>query len=70
MDPNEALKLIREIVRRHGPGVPSDELCHDSDIDAMVLEALTSAFQRLDEHLSRGGVLPRDWNSASHKHGA
>lgn len=47
MDPNEALRMIREWAAEE------HELRDDEDIAA--------AFRGLDEWICRGGFLPRDW---------
>jgi hypothetical protein len=53
MDPNEALKNVREMSRR----LNADEFEVDSG-DAM---ALVEAFEALDGWLSNGGFLPDAW---------
>ncbi len=48
MDPNETLRLLREMAKEENA----------SRFDA---EAFCALFEALDEWLSRGGLLPTDW---------
>lgn len=64
MDPNEALKNLREAAR--------DNLAHAEEFKdrpgellVMIYEAAES-FQALDEWLSKGGFLPADWQRDRH----
>ena len=50
MDPNQALKDARDACKRWTHGE-----------DHHAFNELVSAFQALDQWLSRGGFLPRDW---------
>ena len=52
MDPNEALKQIRQLV--------TSILNKDYDYD-MVVE-LAETFCGLDEWISKGGFKPKEWN--------
>lgn len=49
MDPNETLKRIREEVALYNQGARLDE--HN----------LIEHFEALDEWLSKGGALPKEW---------
>jgi len=51
MDPNRALENAREAVRLHG--------LKPDDLDAF--DDLVDAFEALDQWLSKGGFLPKDW---------
>jgi hypothetical protein len=64
MDPNEALKRLREIMPRlqawaeaeEWSIAPSDLTQHDTDLAEVV-----ETFEGLDQWLSKGGFLPADW---------
>lgn len=57
MDPNAALEAARAqaslIVARHDAG---------EEVETGHVEKLVESFQALDEWLSRGGFLPRNWS--------
>lgn len=57
LDPTEALKRIR------GHLHAADVLTDESSVSALTdtLEALRDAVRVLDESLTRGGPLPRQW---------
>lgn len=52
MDPDEALRNIRSLIK---------QATHHSDIAALLMEQ----FEALDEWLSKGGALPEDWEDNS-----
>jgi hypothetical protein len=60
MDPDEALKQIREVVSK----IRNDETARTLDAYAE-LETITDAFEALDDWLSSGGFLPKDWAYSS-----
>lgn len=55
MDPNEALRLIREAIKRMQAASHADDYT-DAASD------LADAVQALDEWLTRGGFLPEEWH--------
>lgn len=59
MDPSAALNIIRERM--------ADVLASETDdgfTDGDAIATLVEYLQGLDEWLSRGGFLPRDWTTA------
>lgn len=57
MDPDEALKIVREGMAK----AISDTW--NAEVDELDwLDRTAEAFQGLDEWLCRGGFLPTDWN--------
>ena len=66
MDPNEALKVLRETMPRLRQWAEADEWSvaptdlsqHDAD-----LELVVECFEALDGWLSKDGFLPSDWES-------
>lgn len=70
MDPNEALKNLREVMPRlraweeneEWSVAPSDLTQHDEDLRTAV-----DAFEALDGWLSKDGFLPADWESDDEK---
>lgn len=59
MDPNEALRLVRESV---GELVQADD---DDTLPGSQTGQIVDAFAALDEWLQRGGFLPADWRGES-----
>lgn len=55
MDPNEALKRMREL---------SDELdrFEDDRTRSLIAEDMASVWDGLDRWMTRGGFLPADWD--------
>lgn len=60
MDPNEALRMIREAVElmRETPNTIADADTYER------VHRLMDSVEALDEWLSRGGFLPDAWNGA------
>ena len=58
MDPNQALIDARAACKHWHEG-------ERGDYDLEAFDELVNAFQSLDEWLSRGGFLPRDWRSVT-----
>ena len=66
MDPNEALKNLREVMPRlrdweeseAWAASPAALTAHDNDLRDAV-----DSFEALDEWLSKDGFLPSDWES-------
>ncbi|QLY29264.1 hypothetical protein H0264_28875 [Nocardia huaxiensis] len=62
MDPNKALAEIRELIGQYtGIGVWD---VHDLRKVARILIELTDQVAVLDDSLSEGGMLPKDWEWA------
>lgn len=61
VDPNVTLEHIRKIVERLRALDLVGELPYDVEVD---ITALLHAVEALDQHLSRGGFIPRAWRSA------
>ena len=60
MDPNETLRMIREVVAWE-QNRTGDET-YGADDFADMLGEVTELIADLDEWLTRGGFLPADWN--------
>lgn len=61
MDPNEALKEIREEIAEFS------QLSDDNFVDALIsADKIVELIKGLDEWLSKGGFLPDDWRSEKH----
>lgn len=63
MDPNEALRMIRELVDATAADLDDE---HAADVTDDVERSgrateLVDTFRGLDEWLSRGGFLPTEW---------
>jgi hypothetical protein len=57
VDPNEALKRLREIV------VAFRDSDGEIDLDVVGnIEDMVDYFEALDEWIMKGGFLPRDWS--------
>lgn len=62
MDPNEALKMIRDLAleaRGVIDATPIGEYTEAHD----VLDRMTNTFEGLDAWISRGGFLPDGWDA-------
>ena len=58
MSPNVALETIRQASEEFAP-------CDECELEAdNVAYRIIHTFKELDEHLQRGGDLPRDWQEA------
>jgi hypothetical protein len=58
MDPDQALTDARKACKHWHEG-------ERGDYDFVALDELVNAFEALDQWLSRGGFLPRDWRSVT-----
>jgi hypothetical protein len=58
MDPNQALADARAACEQWAHSERGDH-------DLVALAELVNAFEALDQWLSRGGFLPRDWRSVT-----
>lgn len=56
MDPNEALSQLRKAIKVANDEWTSERLTYDA------LWAVFEAAEALDEWISKGGFLPRDWD--------
>lgn len=54
MDPEEALKRLRQLVKIHMGG---------DGLDAHEIDRMVTTFQGLDEWITKGGFLPADWQA-------
>ncbi len=61
MDPNEALRLLREFSRLVTAAIDTQTNFDYSEVFALNVNALADAARNLDEWLSKGGALPKDW---------
>lgn len=61
MDPNEALKIMRRIVREYKPSIWEEDERARRDI-ARDLDTMVDTFDGLDGWLEGGGSLPSDWS--------
>lgn len=59
MNPNEALRVLRNAVHVHQNADP-DTACDEADIKASA-ETIAESFAALDEWITRGGFLPKAW---------
>lgn len=61
MDPNETLRLLRLTIKQ----MAVDE---DPGVRAAHAAEVAEYFEALDEWISKGGFLPRDWRDESDRH--
>ena len=64
MDPDEALRLAREAA---GELLQADDDGNFTDPATTNLGQLIEAFTALDEWLTKGGFLPKDWKPEEEK---
>jgi hypothetical protein len=68
MDPNEALKLMRELAKKI-LAIANEPNCDEPSYDDLVSSAqefstaieMAEQFEALDEWIKSGGFLPEDW---------
>lgn len=62
MDPNETLRMCRRLARHLIEQADAGRQHHETTTSDTAGEELAECFTNLDEWLSKGGFLPRDWS--------
>jgi hypothetical protein len=66
VDPNEALEILRKLAKRVISIADEPDYSDNKSQDHVLSEAMemAEAFKSLDEWISKGGFLPKDWEKS------